>query len=188
MNFVNKLGYEIMDYFKYLREAAQQKAVRQQRINSAKQAAVGELAATRARATAAREATGAREATAAARGTNQVGGDPIELLYQGILGRNSDPEGKKHYQQQLNAGRSIDEIRQDFLNSEEFKKKNPQAQPVTTNRTSDPIEELYQSILGRNSDPEGKKHWQQELNAGKSIDAIRQDFFNSDEFKRKNNR
>jgi hypothetical protein len=110
------------------------------------------------------------------------------LLYQGILGRNSDPAGKQHWQQELNAGKSIDAIRQDFFNSEELRRKNPQAQPVTTNRPSDPIEELYQSILGRNSDPEGKRHWQQELNAGKSIDAIRQDFFNSEEFRRNNNR
>jgi hypothetical protein len=131
-----------MDYARFLRQANEKRASRQQQINSAREAAASEKAAREAAAAAAaaREAAAAaaaaREAVAAAAAareaqataatprTNQIGADPIESLYQGILGRESDPAGKQHWQKELNAGRSINEIRQDFLNSAEFTGKN----------------------------------------------------------------
>jgi hypothetical protein len=46
-----------------------------------------------------------------------------------------------------------------------------------------PIEGFYQDILGRKSDPEGKKYWQQKFDEGMSLTDIQEQFLRSDEYK-----
>ncbi|MFM7459151.1 MAG: DUF4214 domain-containing protein [bacterium] len=52
-------------------------------------------------------------------------------------------------------------------------------------RNKDPIEGFYQDILGRDSDPEGKKYWQQKFDKGMSLTDIQEQFLRSDEYKNK---
>jgi hypothetical protein len=52
-------------------------------------------------------------------------------------------------------------------------------------RNEDPIEGFYQDILGRDSDPEGKKYWQQKFDEGMSLTDIQEQFLRSDEYKNK---
>lgn len=53
---------------------------------------------------------------------NNTGSDQIEALYQTILHRQSDVGGKSFWQNAFSGGMSIDEIRADFLKSDEYKK------------------------------------------------------------------
>ncbi len=52
-------------------------------------------------------------------------------------------------------------------------------------RNQDPIEGFYKDILGRDSDPEGKKYWQQKFDEGMSLTDIQEQFLRSDEYKNK---
>jgi|694.fasta_scaffold00007_190 hypothetical protein len=52
-------------------------------------------------------------------------------------------------------------------------------------RNEDPIEGFYQDILGRDSDPEGKKYWQRKFDKGMSLTDIQEQFLRSDEYKNK---
>jgi hypothetical protein len=93
--------------------------------------------------------------------------DPIEGFYQDILGRDSDPKGKKYWQQKFDKGMSLTDIQEQFLRSDEYKKLGASTDTKVLEegkatlediklRNEDPIEGFYQDILGRDSDPEGK--------------------------------
>jgi hypothetical protein len=55
-------------------------------------------------------------------------------------------------------------------------------------RNEDPIEGFYKDILGRDSDPESKKHWQKKFDEGMSLTDIQEQFLRSDEYKNKKNK
>lgn len=97
--------------------------------------------------------------------------NPINALYQNILGRAPDAEGAKYWQSQLDSGVPLNQIQQSFLNSQEYK-----ARPITA---------LYQNILGRAPDAEGAQYWQNQLNSGMPLSEIQQAFLNSQEYKAK---
>ncbi|NRR28894.1 phage tail length tape measure family protein [Oxalobacteraceae bacterium] len=67
--------------------------------------------------------------TAAANGASVVsssnvgaGATSIEGLYESVLGRHSDAEGLAHWTAILTSGKSLEEIRQGFIGSDEYKK------------------------------------------------------------------
>lgn len=71
-------------------------------------------------------------------------------LYQGILDRDADVEGAKGFVAQVNEGTSLTDIANTFLNSAEFAGANNEAS----------INDLYQSLLGRNADEAGSDSWE----------------------------
>ena len=83
-------------------------------------------------------------------------------LYQGILGRDADLEGAKTFVEAVNAGASLNDIANSFLNSEEFSGANNAAD----------INELYQALLGRDAEEGGSAAWQELLAAGGSLADI----------------
>ena len=83
-------------------------------------------------------------------------------LYQGILGRDADLEGAKTFVEAVNAGASLNDIANSFLNSEEFGGANDAAD----------INELYQALLGRDAEEGGSAAWQEVLAAGGSLADI----------------
>ncbi len=122
--------------------------------------------------------------------------DPIEGFYQDILDRDSDPKGKKYWQQKFDEGMSLTDIKESFLRSDEYKKLRASTDTKVLEegkatlediklRNKDPIEGFYQDILGRDSDPEGKKDWQQKFDEGMSLTDIQEQFLTSDEYKNK---
>ncbi|NIE73912.1 DUF4214 domain-containing protein [Pantoea sp. Ap-967] len=80
-------------------------------------------------------------------------------LYQGILGRDADVSGAKGFVDALNSGSSLTDIANTFLNSAEF--------TYAVNATD--INELYQSLLGRDAEGVGLAGWQNVLANGGTL-------------------
>ncbi|MGE8048816.1 DUF4214 domain-containing protein [Pseudomonas monteilii] len=83
-------------------------------------------------------------------------------LYQGILGRDADVGGAKTFVEAVNAGTSLTDIANAFLNSSEF---------AGANNATD-INELYNALLGRNAEEGGSAAWQELLANGGSLADI----------------
>jgi len=83
-------------------------------------------------------------------------------LYQGILGRDADLDGAKAFVEAVNAGTSLNDIANTFLNSDEF---------GGANNAAD-INELYNALLGRDAEEGGSAVWQEVLANGGSLADI----------------
>ena len=80
-------------------------------------------------------------------------------LYQGILGRDADLEGAKAFTGLVNEGTSLTDIANQFLNSAEFGGAATEAS----------INDLYNTLLGRDADEAGSDAWQAVLANGASL-------------------
>ncbi|MBI6925127.1 DUF4214 domain-containing protein [Pseudomonas putida] len=80
-------------------------------------------------------------------------------LYQGVLDRDADGVGAKNVVDALSNGTSLSDIANSFLNSAEFAGANNAAS----------INELYQSLLGREADSAGSDGWAALLANGGSL-------------------
>ncbi len=97
----------------------------------------------------------------------------VTSFYRGLLGRDPDPAGLQGWVGSLQSGRPRHEILAGFLDSAEYKSKHaPPAQFV---------ESLYQSLLGRASDPNGKQGWIDALAAGATTADVIRGFLFSEE-------
>ncbi len=104
--------------------------------------------------------------------------DTIKNLYKDILDRDMQEGDGTFWQDQLDSGTSIQDITDAFYLSDEFQNNALQS--------SDPIEHLYNKMLGRGSDAEGKAFWDQQLANGSDLESIIEGFMNSDEYQAKN--
>ena len=101
--------------------------------------------------------------------------DFVTRCYQKILGRNPDPGGLADWTQQLRSGKkTASTIIEAFVNSNEFKNKHLS--------NSECIEILYNTMLGRASDANGKQYWLKYLESGKSLSYVINGFCGSNEF------
>ena len=99
----------------------------------------------------------------------------VERCYQVILGREGEPEGVKYWTNSLQSGeRAGAEIVSGFVNSQEFLKQG--------NSFEQAVIILYQAMLGREPDHDGKVYWVGELNKGFSYNRIINGFSGSKEF------
>jgi len=100
----------------------------------------------------------------------------ITAAYEEIFGRKPDPQGMRIYRSRMvDDGWSIDDVRNELMNSEEAKNKN--AEKIVRN--------AYQDILGRNPDPAGMKLYRGKiLNEGWTEKKLRQVLRESAEAKR----
>ena len=90
--------------------------------------------------------------------------DLIERLYVVALGRESDPEGKAFWANEVKTGiRTGGDCAKEFLISPEFLEKNMS--------TEDFVEVLYKTFFDRASEPEGKAYWVNALDT-KSLDKV----------------
>ncbi|WP_459208229.1 DUF4214 domain-containing protein [Pseudomonas sp. MLB6B] len=80
-------------------------------------------------------------------------------LYQGVLGRDADADGAKTFVEAVNAGTSLSDIANTFLQSSEF--------GGAVNAAD--VNELYQALLGRDADAGGSQVWQEVLQNGGSL-------------------
>jgi hypothetical protein len=80
-------------------------------------------------------------------------------LYEGLLGRDADVVGAQHFTDQVDAGTSLTDIANQFLNSQEF------GGAVTEGQ----INTLYTSILGRAADAGGSDTWEALIANGGSL-------------------
>ena len=148
----------------------------------------------------------------------------IEEMYQGILRRDSDAEGKAYWTNAVESGQmTLDEVENAITNSPEAKNlnnsqgrtehmpigtpapwidRNPTVGPMPqrpapeapkvrgslprATNNQDAIEQMYQGILGRGSDAEGKAYWANAVESGQmTLDEVANAFRNSDEARSK---
>jgi hypothetical protein len=100
---------------------------------------------------------------------NPVPGPFVEALYNRLLGRGSDPDGKRAWVGALQAGRSTADVVDGFLGSEEY--------------TTQKVTGLYQWLLGRGPDPDGLRSWVSAMMGGAPFQQIERGFLLSDEYK-----
>lgn len=99
----------------------------------------------------------------------------VERAYSEILNRESDADGKNYWVIGINNGKqSGASIIANFIHSQEYREMNKS--------DADYVEDLYKSCLGRNSDPDGKAFWIQQLASGKTRDEVMAGFINSKEY------
>lgn len=99
----------------------------------------------------------------------------VSRMYTVALGRTSDEEGLDYWSDKL-VDQKIDAagITYQFFASKEYQAKN---------RTNEEyLDDLYQTILGRKPDAEGKAYWLKALEEGQSRTVVMSCFANSNEF------
>lgn len=117
------------------------------------------------------------------RGTMREDGSPcnvgirqfVERQYTKVLNRAGEKEGIAFWTEEIIYGRQTpEEVGKLFFQSEEFLARNL--------NDADYVEVLYETFLGRASEPEGKNFWMQKLEAGMSRSAVLEGFSQSQEF------
>lgn len=99
----------------------------------------------------------------------------VTFIYRNVLRRDPDTDGKNYWAgQMLNGGMSAAMVVDQFAGSPEF---------VGSNISdAEYIERLYETVLGRESDEDGKNYWISLMNAGYSRQDILREFTRSQEF------
>ncbi|HAS11678.1 MAG TPA: hypothetical protein DCS55_14370 [Acidimicrobiaceae bacterium] len=90
--------------------------------------------------------------------SDEWAGVQIAELYQKILGRTGDDEGRAYWLSQVERGLRIEDIAAQFYGSQEYFGANG-----GTNRSY--VEALYLDLLERPADAEGRDHWATQLDA-----------------------
>ena len=99
----------------------------------------------------------------------------VNRLYTILLGRSAEPAGLADWTNRLTSGTaSSAEIVYGIAASDEFKRRNLSNEDI--------VEKLYEAMLGRASDPDGKQYWLDRLSVGMSVNAIINGFSGSTEF------
>ena len=97
----------------------------------------------------------------------------ITLTYKDLLGRDPDPSGFNWYLSLvLNQGWTINQVRNDIMHSSEF-----------ASRSINLIKQAYNELLLRDPDPGGLNHYTSLMQQGWTIDQVRNDITNSQEYK-----
>ena len=99
----------------------------------------------------------------------------VTRCYEIALGREPDSEGLKGWTEKLVSGEACGvSVAYGFVNSPEFKN--------AGYSNSDYVEKMYNMLLGRGSDTQGKASWVSKLDAGEDREDIFAGFANSQEF------
>jgi hypothetical protein len=99
----------------------------------------------------------------------------VERLYENVMGRTADDEGKAVQVQGMKTSGAA-QITFNFYNSEEFKAK------AATMTNAEIVENVYQTMLGRSADKAGLAMWKSYLDNGMSACALAAGFAESQEF------
>lgn len=101
----------------------------------------------------------------------------VDLVYQNVLGRQPDGEGRNYWVGQLNAGVSRGAVMTGFSESAEFR--NQTASTIAEFDRTGPIARLYAAYFLRDPDTDGLEYWS---STGLSLGVISQAFAESPEF------
>ncbi|WP_448127692.1 DUF4214 domain-containing protein [Salinicola sp. NYA28a] len=104
----------------------------------------------------------------------------IAGLYQQVLGRQADVDGIQYWAEQHDAGSSSVAIALGFLASREAGLSLCTADASARSQT---LDILYQSLLGRDPDTDGKAYWVQQLESGVSLHDVVGGFMDSAEMR-----
>lgn len=112
-----------------------------------------------------------------ARDTNYAQTAFVYRLYEDCLGREAETDGLEFWCNKLNQGMGGTEVASGFVFSNESKNKAAD--------NDEYVEMLYRTILGRDSEEEGKNYWVNKLDYSISREAALNGFMNSNEFNAK---
>lgn len=104
----------------------------------------------------------------------------VNLVYQNVLDRQPDSEGRNYWLQILANGASRGSVMIGFAESPEFVQKTATAEPHSATEGS--IRRLYQAFFLRNPDASGLAYWIGQANSGRSLADIATEFTASPEF------
>ena len=117
-----------------------------------------------------------------------VSDDQIRQAYREVLEREADEGGINHYRQQAAKGWTIDQIRNDLMNSNERRaleaSKAQAAQAAAAQKDAEvtaAIRQAYRDSLERDADDGGIAHYKSQVAKGWTLDQVRQDLLNSNE-------
>jgi len=96
----------------------------------------------------------------------------VTALYADVLGRAPDAPGLAHWVARRQAGATLDDISNGFLNSVEY--------------TGTVVRGLYRKFLDREPDPGGHQHWMTRLQQGAALQDVATGFCDSAEYKTNN--
>ncbi|NWO04413.1 MAG: DUF4347 domain-containing protein [Alteromonadaceae bacterium] len=94
----------------------------------------------------------------------------IATLYDRLLDRQGDLDGVQYWAGQFEQGGNFDDIVWGFLHSEEFTEK--LGQSVSALDAGEQVDLLYQTLLQRNADAEGRAYWLNELETGTDLAVV----------------
>ncbi|MFV0526361.1 MAG: DUF4214 domain-containing protein [Acidimicrobiales bacterium] len=87
-------------------------------------------------------------------------GRVIDQMYQDVLGRGADPDGRRYWAEQMRAGLSVSRLTGLFYGSQEY---------VSGSGSTDGyVTRLYGALLHRSPDPAGAAYWRRVLDQGTS--------------------
>ena len=99
----------------------------------------------------------------------------VERLYNVVLGRKCDREGMMYWSDELLSGRiSGTSAAYGFFFSKEYEQSNKYY--------SEYIDDLYNALMGRQADTDGRNYWLSQINGGSSKEHIFNGFASSNEF------
>lgn len=102
--------------------------------------------------------------------SGQTPADAINQIYRSVLRRDADPESLSAWEARINAGTSLDSIRDTLVASSE------------ASSIIDPIVRLYEVAFGRQADEVGLSQWAAALRHGVALETIAKGFAESPEF------
>ncbi len=105
----------------------------------------------------------------------------VDLIYQNVLDRVPDAEGRAHWIGVLDGGTSRGEVMLGFSESTEFINTTSTSTPIFDARIAQ-IDRLYRAHFGRAGDAGGLTYWFQRLKTGSSIADVATAFSTSPEF------
>ncbi|MFV0260606.1 MAG: DUF4214 domain-containing protein [Acidimicrobiales bacterium] len=87
-------------------------------------------------------------------------GRVIDQMYQDVLGRGADPDGRRYWVEQMRAGLSVSRLTGLFYGSREY--------VLQAGSTDAYVTRLYGALLHRSPDPSGAAYWRRVLEGGAS--------------------
>ncbi|EIM64862.1 DUF4214 domain-containing protein [Desulfobacter postgatei] len=112
---------------------------------------------------------------------SQTNSEFIDSLYEGILGREADTEGKEFWLNKMSEGMSQAAVVSGFANSDEAHLKGIDGTEYVINMNSEFLDNLYDSTFEREADTEGKEFWLGKISEGMSQAEVAAHFAESDE-------
>lgn len=105
----------------------------------------------------------------------------VDLVYNNVLGRDGEPEGRTFWIAQLAAGMSRGTVMTGFSEGTEFRNRTGTSTP-STSTVAPKIERLYRAYFDRPADQGGLDFWLEQFVAGADLGTLSQEFVGSTEF------
>lgn len=105
----------------------------------------------------------------------------IDSLYEGILDREADTEGKEHWLDKMSEGMTQEEVASSFAFSDEAQLMGVDGTQYVIDMNSEFLDSMYDNTFDREADTEGKEYWLDRMSEGMTQEDVAGSFASSDE-------